>query len=66
MIKHKIQWFRSSQNQAEAKEETVLEREDEDEVSGSFKQLSGFRGGSESEVGNLPAVQETSVQSLGG
>ena len=31
-----------------AKEETVLERKNEDEVSGSFKQRFGFPGGSDS------------------
>ena len=47
-----------------AKEEPVLERKDEDEVSGSFKQLFGSLVAQT--VRNLPAMHKTRVQSLGG
>ena len=44
-----------------AKEETVLERKNEDEVSGSFKQRFGFPGGSDSKESACNAEDQSSV-----
>ena len=61
MIKHKIQWFRSSQNQAEPRRKQSLREKMKWVV-----HLSSFLASLVAQtVRNLPAMQKTRVQSLG-